>query len=998
MNIVFATSGLEFNGNSLKEKGLGGSETALVYMARELSKLGNRVAVYCRCPKPGVYDGVHYVPLENFVHMNQNVPIDVQIISRFGAIWSPFVDAALNVFWLHDMPPAKDDFMPFTIKADMIFTLSQYHHDRYMEMSGDQLGPIMHRTSNGVDMEAIEAAMPAPRDEKITKRFIYSSLPERGLLHMVKDIWPKIHEGIPGSQLVVCGYDISSVSKAITSDVHQIRNQCNALMAANKSVVNVGSLTKTQLYSMMKSSDAMLYPCTFPEIFCITAVEAQGCGIPVVTSDMFALSETVSAENGALVKGSGSEYVNNFVEAAIRVGKDEELQQKVKTSGPAWVRSQGYEWNRIAASWNEKFSTFLDRRVSENVSRLVSAAVRKKDMVLAEHLEEKLLKGKHELQPVDAYLLKPKQVDKVKPKILNAVDVEVLWELACGLVKRAVPDHKNANLSVLEYCHTGCIPFAPYLTSQMSCKVTVVCDIRDIEVYREKYASENIEFVTSTDIISMNGLGKKFDVIFLADALAMSKYPADKYKMLTKTLAASGCVFVSVTPYGAIGLSDQAAASQKWSFDLDDLQSLFGNCSDFGAAFANLYVGNRGERLGYWTAYWKGDQAPGKINLQSKARRLRPEQVLTACIITKNEEKWIGMCLGELQDVVDQFVIGDCYSTDQTQKIATLFPNVEMFSIDFEDFSQARNETLVRAHGDWILVIDCDERMVNADKMRKFLSYTLPTGYVVRQNHLTLDAEKAFDSPVRLFRNFEHYRFAGCIHEHVADLNNGEEFGSSLKPIFELGEAEIAHYGYVIESLRKRKVILRNLDLLIKDAEINLPKGRQVIWLLSIRDYMNAVKWSMRSANDFNLVAGSYEHYLIESVVRTYHANFRGSDAKYHDRIFPIYQEAVGFLGRAKVPFSDTKAVPFQVALTMLADYQHIDKETLNDLRPNSLWFISPEEVREYLDRQQQELSRKMFFGYDKDTSERFHWDYKPECPDPVEVLRTIRERYKRIG
>ena len=51
-SIAFITSGLEFNGNSLIEKSLGGSESAMIYMAREITKLGNDVTVYCECDKP----------------------------------------------------------------------------------------------------------------------------------------------------------------------------------------------------------------------------------------------------------------------------------------------------------------------------------------------------------------------------------------------------------------------------------------------------------------------------------------------------------------------------------------------------------------------------------------------------------------------------------------------------------------------------------------------------------------------------------------------------------------------------------------------------------------------------------------------------------------------------------------------------------------------------------------------------------------------------------
>ena len=43
MVIGFVTGGLAFNGDTLKTKGLGGSETALLCIAREFAKRGHRV-------------------------------------------------------------------------------------------------------------------------------------------------------------------------------------------------------------------------------------------------------------------------------------------------------------------------------------------------------------------------------------------------------------------------------------------------------------------------------------------------------------------------------------------------------------------------------------------------------------------------------------------------------------------------------------------------------------------------------------------------------------------------------------------------------------------------------------------------------------------------------------------------------------------------------------------------------------------------------------------
>ena len=61
MKIAFLdTIGLTYNGDTLNEKGLGGSESAMILLTKELAKIGFDVTIYCRCDKPGTYDNVLY--------------------------------------------------------------------------------------------------------------------------------------------------------------------------------------------------------------------------------------------------------------------------------------------------------------------------------------------------------------------------------------------------------------------------------------------------------------------------------------------------------------------------------------------------------------------------------------------------------------------------------------------------------------------------------------------------------------------------------------------------------------------------------------------------------------------------------------------------------------------------------------------------------------------------------------------------------------------------
>ncbi|MBC8066081.1 MAG: glycosyltransferase family 2 protein, partial [Chlorobia bacterium] len=85
---------------------------------------------------------------------------------------------------------------------------------------------------------------------------------------------------------------------------------------------------------------------------------------------------------------------------------------------------------------------------------------------------------------------------------------------------------------------------------------------------------------------------------------------------------------------------------------------------------------------------------------------------LSACLIVKNESKNLSRCLESLKGIVDEIVVVDTGSTDDTVAIAESF-GAKMGSFEWShDFSAARNHSLEIATGDWVLWIDADEVLV----------------------------------------------------------------------------------------------------------------------------------------------------------------------------------------------------------------------------------------------------------------------------------------------
>lgn len=82
--------------------------------------------------------------------------------------------------------------------------------------------------------------------------------------------------------------------------------------------------------------------------------------------------------------------------------------------------------------------------------------------------------------------------------------------------------------------------------------------------------------------------------------------------------------------------------------------------------------------------------------------------MISAIVNTCNEERYIKRCLEHLR-WADEIVIVDMYSTDRSVEIAREFTDKIYFHEKTISVLYARNFSLTKANGDWILVVDPDE-------------------------------------------------------------------------------------------------------------------------------------------------------------------------------------------------------------------------------------------------------------------------------------------------
>ena len=84
---------------------------------------------------------------------------------------------------------------------------------------------------------------------------------------------------------------------------------------------------------------------------------------------------------------------------------------------------------------------------------------------------------------------------------------------------------------------------------------------------------------------------------------------------------------------------------------------------------------------------------------------------ISLCMIVRDEEPYLGQCLDSVLGVADEIVVVDTGSQDQTVAIAESHDAKVIHFAWTEHFAEARNQAIVAATGDYMLVLDADERL-----------------------------------------------------------------------------------------------------------------------------------------------------------------------------------------------------------------------------------------------------------------------------------------------
>jgi glycosyltransferase involved in cell wall biosynthesis len=389
--------GLVYDGNTLNSRGLGGSESAVILISRELAKLGFPVTVFNACQdddsRPGIYDGVNYKSIDGNLDSEK---YDIVISSRTVV---PFIpdhyfeayknatrhnpakfktlrdNAKLKIMWMHDTFANGDINLEDLVVngyIDRIFTLSDFHTTyvtnchhgkrRNFEVLKNKVFQTRNAVVNYIDEVDIRA-----KDRNL---FVYNASVTKGLLPLVDRIWPKIKHYIPDAKLkVVGGYYRFRSDAPLDAQGETLMKLMRDPKYASMDIEFTGIITQKQIAELLAKSNMFLFPGAFPETFGISTLESLTYNTPLVATRFGALEETAIEQasyfidyaiepNSLFTEINIDDQVNKFVEKVIRAYNDPYLHQQKQYY--CNVVKDINTWDTVALQWKQFFCKHFD--------------------------------------------------------------------------------------------------------------------------------------------------------------------------------------------------------------------------------------------------------------------------------------------------------------------------------------------------------------------------------------------------------------------------------------------------------------------------------------------------------------------------------------------------------------------------------------------------------------------------------------------------------------
>lgn len=307
MKIAFLDfSDWEYQIDSPYQIPLGGSQSALCYLAAALAKLGHEVFLLNGISEATKSRGVICLPWQQVLAANSAYQSLVEswdvliVLNQAGAgvkLRKILAKHTRLVLWTQQVPhlDVMQGLRDKNEQAvyDGIAFVSNWQRDRFFETFA--IAP--EKTTvlrNAIAPAFAQQFKSSDRivDHKLEPPILaYTSTPFRGL-DLLLDIFPQIRQAYPGTRLkVFSSKKVYQLPPSVDeSEYGTLYHKCRQIAG----VEYFGSISQPELAQELRSVSVLAYANTFEETSCIAVMEAMASGCYVVTSDLAALPETTA--------------------------------------------------------------------------------------------------------------------------------------------------------------------------------------------------------------------------------------------------------------------------------------------------------------------------------------------------------------------------------------------------------------------------------------------------------------------------------------------------------------------------------------------------------------------------------------------------------------------------------------------------------------------------------------------------------------------------------
>lgn len=342
----------EFDMDVYKERGIGGSETALVEVADHMKRLTNRrIIVFNTRDSEKICNGVEYRPASQMLDYFSKFQPEVHFAWRHNV---KLTDAP-TYLWCHDLfTPAGEHSNNY----DKMICLSDFHKN-YVQVIQNIPDDKIIISRNGVNEDRFTDIHVAKNENKI----VWPSSPDRGLERAIEIVKrARIETGRPLELHVYYGVEnLRKYNQAELAD--RLENQ----MKENDWIKYHGNIEQKKLAKELMEAVVWLYPANFIETYCITVLECIYAACYPIVREIGALKNTAKpfADKDMadiLFRDAVSEDDLNFWKDALIEALEQKKWMKINPTG------FDYSWEGVAKHFIE-FSGLKEMEIKEYATK-----------------------------------------------------------------------------------------------------------------------------------------------------------------------------------------------------------------------------------------------------------------------------------------------------------------------------------------------------------------------------------------------------------------------------------------------------------------------------------------------------------------------------------------------------------------------------------------------------------------------------------------------------